>query len=375
MLKNTTFNEHSSKDSICFLNYDLGFGGTEKVIVSLANHFTAIGKNVTILILSNKNDFKDFLHPNINVTSLNVSKIKFLLPNLINFVRKNHFNNFIANVWPLTSISFVIRLFSRKTQLILIEHCNLSEQFKNRSKTFLLLQKISISIFYYFAHQVVAVSKGVKDDLELKGVFKDKIKVIYNPIISQPIQEINFSNSAIKKWFASEKNKLIAVGELKAQKNFLNLIHAIHFAKKNLDLDLDLLILGDGSERKKISKEVSALGLENNVLLAGWVDDPLPYFDQADLFVLSSDYEGFGVVIVEALSRGLNVVSTDCKSGPSEILSNGKFGFLCDVGNSESLAKEIKTALMNPKKPMDLVKRAEDFSENKIGKLYEDIIT
>ncbi|WP_223115206.1 glycosyltransferase, partial [Pseudomonas syringae] len=68
-------------------------------------------------------------------------------------------------------------------------------------------------------------------------------------------------------------------------------------------------------------------------------------------------------------------VSTDCKSGPSEILSNGKFGFLCDVGNSEALAKEIKIALMNPKEPMDLVKRAEDFSENKIGKLYEDIIT
>lgn len=374
MSHTTQFTSNPGMGSVCFLNYDLGFGGTEKVIVSLANHFSSLGKKVTILTLSERNDFLEFIEPEIEIVSLNIDKIKFLPLKLINFLRGNKFDNFISNVWPLTSLSFIVRFFSPKTRLIFIEHCNLSEQFQRRSKLFKFLQKISILFFYKFAHLIIGVSEGVKEDLVLKGVNKDKIQVIYNPVITKPLQKIDLSNLAVQNWTTSQKKKLIAVGEFKAQKNFGNLVDAIYFAKSSLNLDLDLLILGDGDEKPNISKKIIKMGLEKNIFLPGWVDDPLPYFDLADLFVLSSDYEGFGVVIVEALSRGLNIVSTNCKSGPSEILLDGALGTLCAVNDYESLANAILHGLTHPIERDELIKRSGDFSEKKIGKLYEDII-
>jgi len=374
MLDITDSKNYVEGESICFLNFDLAFGGTEKVIVSLANHFHSLGKKVTILTLSNKNDFEGFLNSEICVTCLNVRKMKFLIPKLSHYILKNRFDNFFANVWPLTSLSFVVRAFSQNTNLIFIEHCNLSEQFKNKSNFFKYMQKISIRILYKFAHLIVAVSEGVKKDLMDKGVSEDRIKVIYNPVITEPYQELHAANLAAEQWKASSKNKLIAVGRFKAQKNFTNLVEAIYIAKNKLNLDLSLLILGDGEERRKISERIIKLNLQENIFLAGWVSDPLPYYDLSDLFVLSSDYEGFGVVIVEAMSRGLNIVSTNCKSGPSEILKNGELGFLCEVNNSESLSKTIMNALNHPIPKERLIRRSYDFSEEKIGKLYEDIV-
>ena len=366
--------DSSGNSSICFLNYDLAFGGTEKVIVSLANHFQSLGKKVTILTLSDANDFIDFLHPDIAIECLQIAKMKLLVPKLSQFILKNKFDNFISNVWPLTSLSFIVRIFSQDTRLIFIEHCNLSEQFKSRSLFFRVAQKISIVIFYRFAHVIVGVSDGVKQDLVSKGLREHNIKVIYNPVITQPIESLDQSNQATKLWKLSDKKKLIAVGRFKAQKNFINLIDAIYFAKKNLGLDVSLLILGDGEERNKISSRIIELGLEGNIFLGGWVSDPLPYYDLSDLFILPSNYEGFGVVIVEAMSRGLNIVSTDCKSGPSEILQQGELGFLCHVNDPEALGYAIKNALDSPIKKELLIKRSEDFSEKIIGALYEDII-
>ena len=366
--------DSSGNSSICFLNYDLAFGGTEKVIVSLANHFQSLGKKVTILTLSDANDFIDFLHPDIAIECLQIAKMKLLVPKLSQFILKNKFDNFISNVWPLTSLSFIVRIFSQDTRLIFIEHCNLSEQFKSRSLFFRVAQKISIVIFYRFAHVIVGVSDGVKQDLVSKGLREHNIKVIYNPVITQPIESLDQSNQATKLWKLSDKKKLIAVGRFEAQKNFINLIDAIYFAKKNLGLDVSLLILGDGEERNKISSRIIELGLEGNIFLGGWVSDPLPYYDLSDLFILPSNYEGFGVVIVEAMSRGLNIVSTDCKSGPSEILQQGELGFLCHVNDPEALGYAIKNALDSPIKKELLIKRSEDFSEKIIGALYEDII-
>ena len=284
------------------------------------------------------------------------------------------FDNFIANVWPLTSLSFVIRIFSRKTRLIYVEHCNLSQQFKKKSLIFKAIQKISIYIFYKFAHLVVSVSKGVRDDLISKGVQPTKIKVIYNPIITKPMVPINPSIKGVQSWMDSSKQKLIAVGRLKSQKNFINLVEAIAFAKKGLNLDINLLILGDGEQRESIQNKINSFDLSENIFLAGWVEDPLPYFNLADLFVLSSDYEGFGVVIVEAMSQGLNIVSTDCKSGPSEILLDGSLGVLCKVNDCKSLGEAIAYALKNPIDSTALIRHSEEFSENKIGKLYEDVL-
>lgn len=360
--------------SVCFLNYDLAFGGTEKVIASLANHLSNSGRPVSILTLSDKNDFENYINEDIELISLNLSSIRYLVPFLARFIITRKFDNFVANVWPLTSLSFIVRIFARKTKLIFIEHCNISEQFKDRSTLFRQLQRISIKIFYKFAHQIIAVSNGVKNDLSNMGVNLNKIQVIYNPVISRPIHNIDESNRAVLDWKNMSGIKLIAAGEMKQQKNFKNLVDSISYAKKTLGLDLNLLILGDGEEREDIQEKIFNLEMQSSIFLAGWVDDPLPYFNLADIFILSSNYEGFGVVIVEAMSQGLNVVSTDCNSGPSEILKNGEIGYLCEVDNPVALADAISTSIHHPIESKILIDRAADFSEIRIGKLYEELL-
>tara|TARA_B100000767_G_C19772275_1_gene540693 strand:- start:1523 stop:3694 length:2172 start_codon:yes stop_codon:yes gene_type:complete len=373
-IKEIESNNLFKKGSVCFFNYNLAFGGTEKVIVSLANNFIASGRQVTILTVSDENDFKSSIHPDIKLVCLGLTKIRSSIPSLASYLFSNRVDNFIANVWPITSLSFFIRIFRWNTRLIFIEHCHLSEQYKDNPIFFRVLQKLSIYISHRFAHSIVAVSNGVKDDLITTGLGRDYIKVIYNPVVSKSSHKMDETNLAIHSWSQSLKIKLIAAGELKPQKNFLNLLDAVYYAKNELGLNLSLLILGDGAQRSMIENKIYNLDLKDNIFLAGWVDDPLPYFKSADLFVLSSDYEGFGMVIAEALSQGLNVVATDCKSGPSEILQNGSLGFLSEVKNSESLGRAIDFALKNPIEPSKLIARSNDFSEKKVTSLYEEII-
>ena len=358
--------------SICFFTYNLTFGGAEKVVVYLANYFVLKGMEVTLLTISEGNDLQEAINPEIKIICLNKDKIINAIPSLIKFLKTNNVDNFVANIWPLTVVSSCIRLVSLKTKLLFIEHCNLSEEFRNQSVIFRFAQTASIRLFYRFAHEVIAVSAGVKEDLVKKGVKESKVSVIYNPLEELKGSRTIESTKNIEKWINSKDKKLISVGELKKQKNFPNLIKAIGILQKKYFIKLQLLILGDGPERKNIEEEISRQKLEGILFLPGWVNDPVPYLYLADLFVLPSDYEGFGVVITEALSTGLNVVSTNCKSGPSEILKDGELGYLCRVNDPDDLAKSINEALNNPLDKEKLIARANDFSIENIGKLYEE---
>jgi len=295
---------------------------------------------------------------------------------LIRFIKSNDIDCFISNVWPLTIVSSFILLFSRKVKLVFIEHCNLSQEFKNKNYLFKILQNISISIFYRLPHHVVTVSEGVKEDLISKGAKRSRIEAIFNPLPPLGAGEFRTTekSSEITKWINSKDKKIISIGELKKQKNFCNLVKAISFFKKNYSYKLKVIILGDGTERASIESIIKREGLEETIYLAGWAKDPIPYLKESDLFVLSSDYEGFGIVITEALSVGVNVVSTDCPSGPREILNNGEFGYLCEVDNPEDLAKSIKKALDKPINKAKLISRSKDFSIEIIGTQYQELI-
>jgi len=141
----------------------------------------------------------------------------------------------------------------------------------------------------------------------------------------------------------------LSIGRLTKAKNYSTLIEA--FAKVRQQRDVRLAILGNGEERPSLEGLVRRLGLENDVWLPGFVDPPYPYLARASVFVQSSIWEGFPTVIVEALAFGVPVVSTDCPSGPREILENGRFGELVPVGDVEALADAIRRALDVPHDP------------------------
>ena len=363
-----------TKGTVCFLSLDMGYGGAEKVIATLSNELVRSGREVTIVTVLDQNDFRHVLDSRITLHSLSIKNFKMSFFSLCKFIYMNRFDNFIANIWPLTVFSFLVRLVSPKANLIYVEHCILSEQYKHKNSIFRALQKISISIFYRFAHHIVSVSHGVQDDLIGYGAPRDKISVIYNPLMPSTLNSGGSFDPEILGWIKNSPINLVAIGQLIKAKNFLNLIKAIDILVNQNKQKLKLLILGDGEERVVMEESIKSYNLENSIFLPGWVDDPIPYLRLSDLLILSSDYEGFGLVILEALSVGVNVVSTNCKTGPSEILKDGEFGFLCKVANAPSLANSINIALNHPLPEERLMSRALDFAPDKIIQQYEKIL-
>jgi len=205
----------------------------------------------------------------------------------------------------------------------------------------------------------VAVSRGVADDLaRLTGLPREKIQVIYNPVVT-PELFVKAEEPLGHPWFAAgEPPVILGVGRLHEAKDFQTLIRAFALVRKKRVARL--VILGEGEERPKLEALVRELGLEEEVALPGFVDNPFKYMKRAGVFVLSSQWEGFGNVLVEAMACGTPVVSTACPSGPEEILENGRWGRLVSVGDVDALAEAIILTLDDKNHP-DVARRALDF--------------
>jgi len=199
-------------------------------------------------------------------------------------------------------------------------------------------------LFYPWADKVVAVSKGVADDLvRITRLPKDKIQVIYNPVVTSEFF-IKAEEPLDHPWFKpGEPPVILGVGRLTEAKDFPTLIRAFTLVRK--ERPARLMILGEGEDRPKLDALVKELGLEKDVALPGFVENPYKYMKRAAVFVLSSKWEGLPTVLIEAMALGTPVVSTACPSGPSEILEGGKWGRLVPVGDVEALAKAIVEAL------------------------------
>lgn len=185
---------------------------------------------------------------------------------------------------------------------------------------------------------VIAVSRGLKDEfLRLTGVTgPGKIHVIHNAVVAADFYELA-GQQADHPWFDNRTMPLIiSVGRLSTQKDYPTLIRA--FRKVRNTRDCRLVILGEGEERPVIEELIKKLGLQDDVNLLGFVKNPLAYVSKADLFALSSLYEGYCIAITEALALNIPVVATDCPYGTAEILDNGRYGKLASVSDVEGLA-------------------------------------
>jgi glycosyltransferase involved in cell wall biosynthesis len=164
----------------------------------------------------------------------------------------------------------------------------------------------------------------------------------------------------------------VAIGSLKSQKDYPTLLKAFVLLRDRRPARL--LILGEGPERPALERLIGELGLVDRVRLAGYVADPYPYLEMADLFVLSSAWEGLGNVIIEALVCGTPVVATDCRSGPAEILENGRYGRLVPVSDPESLAAAMAASLTETPDRDVLRARGAEFSVERAADQYLELL-
>jgi glycosyltransferase involved in cell wall biosynthesis len=349
---------------IAFLLPNLTPGGAERVGLTLAQSFVERGHEVDLLVAEKRGALVDQVPAGVRLIDLDAKRIRDVPARLIRYLRERRPDAFQVSLWPLTVAGIIAARLSRvPVRLVVSDHISLSRQFGSETLKLALL-KLTTRIFYPLADARVCVSQGSARDLaRVSGMPQRTIATIYNPVPA-PVA----ANALPEQSWGGAQARFLSVGTLKEQKNHALLIDA--FARVVKELNAKLIIVGDGPLKAMLQRRVDELGLHDQVELAGHVADPAPYYASADIFVLPSDYEGFALVIVEALHHGLGIVSTDCPDGPAEILSNGEFGRLVPVGDATALADAMVAEFKERRDPERQRRRAADFSPGKAADAY-----
>ncbi|MGD8997844.1 MAG: glycosyltransferase [Anaerolineae bacterium] len=241
-------------------------------------------------------------------------------------------------------------------------------QLKNRVMIPFLMR-----LLYPRADGVVALSQGIADDTaQVASIPVGDISVVYNPIVDERL-EFLAQQPVDHPWFSDGIPTIVAVGRLSEEKGFSYLLQAV--ARVRRQRQVRLLIIGEGPERAKLESLARAKGIGSDTQLLGYRENPYSYLANADVFVLSSLWEGLPAVVVEAMACGAPVVATDCPSGPGEIITKETEGILVPPADPEALADAILRVLSdtNLRQAMRAAgrSRAQDFRVDKIAREYE----
>jgi len=348
-------------------------GGAERVAINLANRFIQRGYKIDIILMSATGEFLSELNQDVRIIDLQVRRLRGSFLPLVRYLRNNRPEALLANMWPLTSIALWARAMAQvSTRVVVAEHTTWSGDPLANSVFGRMKVSSTMHLTFPNADGILAVSHGAADDLaRFAKLNRDTISVVYNPIVGEEKPQCN-TPMAPTAWWSCSHARILAVGNLIPIKDYSCLLKA--FSHLLQHVQAGLLILGEGNCRNALEAQAKRLGIDKNLFMPGFVNDPGPYYQRANLHVLSSTGEGFGNVIVEALAAGTPVVSTDCPSGPREILSGGKFGGLVPVGDAHSMAYAMIESLAGGHDRVALKARAQEFSIDKAVDQYETLL-
>jgi glycosyltransferase involved in cell wall biosynthesis len=326
----------------------LAGGGAEKSMIKLAIGIAERGYQVDLVLARAEGPYRTYLTtlPEcLHVVNLKAPRVLLSLPALTSYLRRSRPDALLSTLDYANIVALWARYLARVPRKVAVNEQNTisltskhSSQFRQR-----LVPRL-VRRFYPWADYIIGNSRGVADDLsQITRLPKSQIQIIYNPVITTEILE-KAKASSNHPWLENgQPPVLLAVGRLMIQKDFRTLIQA--FADVRQTRPARLLILGEGPERRSLETLIRNLNLEEDVSLLGFVENPYAYMSRASLFILSSRWEGLPSVLIEALYCGVPVISTDCPSGPREILADGKYGRLVPIQDSFALAEGIKLGL------------------------------
>lgn len=342
-------------------------------MLDLAHEFSRLGHHVEFVLMQAEGDFLPAAQREFPVVSLAVARTRGVPIALARYLRESKPDAVIANMWPLTSAAVIARSMSRHgCRLLLVEHNTLTQQYSSWGRLQAGMMFASMAATYRFADVVAAVSEGAaKNTAQLARLSYDRVKVLHNPIPQRQSPSPEAAAHADGLWGCTSGKRILTVGSLKDQKNHPLLLRA--FAQLQHP-EARLMLLGQGEREATLRSMAADLGIAERVVFAGFHSDPSPFYASADLFVLSSDYEGLPTVLIEALSFGLTVVSTDCPSGPAEILEAGQFGYLVPRGDASALARAMEAALDSRVDPAAVRARASDFAPEIAAAKYLELL-
>ena len=325
---------------------DMGGGGAERSMLNLARGFAKRGHSVDLVLARAEGQFLNDLPDDVRVIDLNASRVIKSLPGLMRYLRREKPDGMVSSVDYVNIVAlWARRLSGARTKLVINEQNQLSVLSANSPLRRQRMMPKLARRFYKWANAIIAVSEGVKADLEtVLRLPPERIDVIYNPSVDQSQVHAAAKLEVEHPWFQDQQiPTILAAGRLTAQKDYPTLLRA--FARVRAEKRARLVILGEGEDRSQLESLVRELGIGEDVSLPGFAGNPFAYMARASLFVMSSRWEGLPTVLVEALCCGAPVVSTDCPSGPREILKDPRCSRLVPVSDVNALSDAIISAL------------------------------
>lgn len=347
----------------------LGGGGTERVLVTLANDFAARGIATDLVLCRASGPFLARVEKDVRLVDLKASHMRWAVLPLARYLRETRPQAMLSALGHANVAAVAARaLAGVPTRLVLSERSTLSAALRGGRLWRKGLVPFFMRCSYRHADGIVAISAGVADDLARAiGLPRKRIDVVYNPIDTDRVETLS-REEPNHPWLAPGGPPVIlGVGRLTAAKDFPTLLRA--FARFRAKRAARLMILGEGEDRAALEALARDLGVSEDVAMPGFAANPFAYMRRAALFVLSSRWEGFANVLVEAMACGTPVVSADCPSGPAEILEDGKWGRLVPVGDPAALAQAMAEILGGGER-LDARRRAAHFSVAKASAAY-----
>ena len=350
-------------------------GGAERVLLNLAHGLVSRGCAVDLLVASTEGPNRDQVPSVRRLVEFGTRGVLRALPSLAKYIRACHPCVVISAMehGNLTAL-WAAQLARVAVPIILTVHVDLPAYWAREPlRGFQRMLPWLLRRYYPRAQAIVAVSNGAGEALSrVVAIPHGRLHVIHNPLVTPDLSR-QASHPVSHPWLnTSEPPVFLGVGRLVPQKDFATLIRA--FARLRRAVAAKLLILGEGPERVRLNTMIRDLHLEADVELEGFAPNPFAYMRRAAGVVLSSRFEGFGNVLVEAMACGTPVVSTDCSSGPSEILEDGRYGPLVPVGDETRLADAMLSVLRHPIDAGELRARAGTFSVDLIADQYLTLI-
>jgi glycosyltransferase involved in cell wall biosynthesis len=329
-----------SKERLAFFLPGLYEGGAERIILNLAKGISARGYAVDLVLARAEGPYMAQIPDTVRLIDLKAPRVLGSVPALIKYLQHERPIALLSALFANIIALWAKRLSGIPQRVVISEHNTLSSVVKNQNDPRWQLYPKLAGCFYPWANNIIAVSTDVANDLtKVAGIPRNLIEVIYNPIVTPDLQAK--SEAPLEHpWFKDgEPPVILTVGRLTDQKAFDVLIQAFSLLRKTHSARL--LILGEGENRPALESLIRQLGLEQDVNLMGFVQNPYPYMAHASLFVLPSRWEGLPTVLVEALYLGIPIIATDCPGGSREILKDGQFGKLVPVDAPLILADAI----------------------------------
>ncbi|WP_246156170.1 glycosyltransferase [Thiohalocapsa marina] len=344
----------------------------DRIIANLVTQWSAWGLDVDLLQIRQHGPDIPNLPDGVRRVDLGTAHVNTALPALIRYLRRERPAALLTDKDRVNRIAILARRLAgiqSDTRLLVRLGTTVSVNLASRSRLERALQGASIRYLYRLADGIIVPSAGVAADLsEHYGVDPARIHVCPSPVVSAELRTLAAAPAAHPWLRPGEPPVILGVGELSARKDFETLLQA--FAQVRAHRRCRLIILGRGRRRERLLALAESLGVAQDTDLAGFKTNPYAFMSRAALFALSSRWEGLGIVIVEALACGTPVVSTDCPSGPREILDDGPHTRLVPVGDVTALARAMDQALAAPTDPATLRRRTKAFSIEASARAY-----